>query len=331
MENTVKKHRRTYFKLFGVNYKINETVIGYLFLLPAIILGIIFVIMPIVISLAYSFTDAYLLTLDSTTFIGFQNFATAFNDDALKQAFLNTMEFVIKVVPLQLAVSMILALILNSKIRCNTFFRWAFFTPVMLSLAVTSMLWMNLLNPQDGLINSMLENIGLPRQKFLSDPNQAMNCIVLLSVWQGAGYQMLIFLSGLKNIPTDVYEASSIDGASKFQQLIYITLPMIKSTFSFVLVTMLIGAFRLITQPMIMTQGGPVDKTMTMSYYIYNQGISYREVGYSSAIAFMFTIFMAVVTLSIRKFTDDDGKEKKKRGNSTRKALFFRTNKKKKA
>ena len=163
----------------------------------------------------------------------------------------------------------------------NTFFRWAFFAPVMLSLAVTSMLWINLLNEQDGLINAILTMIGLPKEKFLGDPKMAMDLIVLISAWQGAGYQMLIFLSGLKNIPKEMYEAASIDGANKRQQFFRITLPSIRPTFSFVLITMLIGAFRLITQPMIMTQGGPINKTLNDVLLYYQQGITYRDVGYS--------------------------------------------------
>ena len=176
----------------------------------------------------------------------------------------------------------------------------------MLSLAVTSMLWINLLNEQDGLINALLEAIGLSRQLFLSDPEQAMDLIVIISAWQGAGYQMLIFLSALKNIPKELYEASSIDGANKIQQFWRITLPSIKPTFSFVLITMMIGAFRLITQPMIMTRGGPIDRTLTMSYYIYLQGINFRDVGYSSAIALLYTIFMATIALTLRKVFEKD-------------------------
>ena len=128
--------------------------------------------------------------------------------------------------------------------------------------------------------------------------------IIFISIWQGAGYQMLIFLSGLKNIQPEIYEAASLDGANATQRFFYITIPNILPTFSFVLITMLIGAFRLITQPMIMTQGGPEDGTMTMSYYIYQQGITFRDVGYSSAIAMIYTIFMSVIALTLRKVMD---------------------------
>lgn len=300
------KKIKQHYKLFKHTYSTQDTIVGWAFLLPAVILGLIFIITPMIISLSYSFTDAKLLSLNKMNFVGFDQFKNAFKDRDMWQAFGNTMKFVACVVPLQLFLAFALALILNSKVKFNTFFRWAFFVPVMLSLAVTSMLWMNLLNEQDGLINAILETIGLGRQKFLGNPKQAMNIIIIISAWQGAGYQMLIFLSALKNIPKDVYEAADIDGANKWQKLIYITCPLIKSTFSFILVTMLIGAFRLITQPMIMTNGGPIGSTMTMSFYIYRQGITYRAVGYSSAIALLYTIFMATIALTLNKVTGKD-------------------------
>lgn len=302
----VKAPRKSTYHFFGKKYSKQETIIGWLFLIPAVILGIIFIILPMIVSLSYSFTNAELLSINSAKFVAFQNFEQAFKDPILRKAFGNTMKFVVMVIPLQFIVAFLLALILNTKIKGNTFFRWAFFVPVMLSLAVTSMLWMNLLNEQDGLINSLLNMIGIGRQTFLSDPNKAMVIIVIISAWQGAGYQMLIFLSALKNIPRDVYEASAVDGANKWQQLWYITIPSIAPTMSFVLVTMLIGAFRLMTQPMIMTGGGPMDSTMTMSYYIYKQGIDYGQVGYSSAIAFLYTIFMATIAIILNKVTGKD-------------------------
>ena len=297
------KYKSRYYTLFVKTYKKDNTVVGICFVLPALVLGCIFVIAPIVVSLSYSFTDAYLLRLDEVQFIGFKQFQKVFTDSFLWNAFGNTLVFVVITVPVQLCVAFGLALILNSKIKANTFFRWAFFVPVMLSLAVTSFLWMNLFE-KDGLINALLSKVGIGEQPFLDDPGQAMGIIIFISVWQGAGYQMLIFLSGLKNIQPEIYEAASLDGATATQRLFYITLPNIMPTFSFVLITMLIGAFRLITQPMIMTQGGPEDGTMTMSYYIYQQGITFRDVGYSSAIAMVYTVFMAVIALTLRKVTE---------------------------
>lgn len=290
-----------YFTLFNKTYRLDKVITGICFTLPALLMGILFVIVPMVVSLSYSFTDAGLYSLDSVKFIGFGNFVNAFKDTQMWSAFGNTMEFVALVVPLQLGVALGLALILNTKIKCNTFFRWAFFCPVMLSLGVTSFLWQNLLM-EHGMVNGILEAIGLDPQPFLNSKTQAMFVIVFISMWQGAGYQMLILLAGLKNIPKEQYEAASVDGASKMHMFIHITLPNLLPTLSFTLITMLIGAFRLITQPMIMTGGGPDGATMTMSYYIYQTAFGNNyNVGYSSAIAMLYTVFMATVALLLRK------------------------------
>ncbi len=302
-----KKPKRTHYKLFGQSYSFTDTKVGLAFLAPALILGIIFVVAPMLISLSYAFTETDIYNLSEVKWVGFDNFAKAFAKDPLFwTAFKNSVVFTVCVVPIQLLLAFGLALILNTDLKGNTFFRWAFFVPVMLSLAVTSMLWMNLLS-SDGIINNFLQAMGFKKQGFLDDPKQALFVIVFISAWQGAGYQMLIFLSGLKNVPKEIYEAASLDGANKVQTLFHITIPAIKPTFSFVFITMLIGAFRLITQPMIMTSGGPNNATLTMSYYIYNNGVVYdNSVGYSSAIALIYTVFMAAIALTSRKFLEKD-------------------------
>lgn len=301
------KPKRAYYKIFGRSYSFGDTKVGLAFLAPALVLGIIFVVTPMLISLSYAFTETDIFNLGELKWVGFSNFAKAFAHDPLFwTAFKNSIVFTVCVVPLQLVLAFGLALILNTNLKGNTFFRWAFFVPVMLSLAVTSMLWMNLL-ASDGIINNMLQALGIAKQGFLDDPRQALFVIVFISAWQGAGYQMLIFLSGLKNVPKEIYEAAELDGANKWQILFRITIPAIKPTFSFVFITMLIGAFRLITQPMIMTSGGPENSTLTMSYYIYNQGVVYTDgVGYSSAIALIYTVFMAAIALTSRKFLEKD-------------------------
>lgn len=290
-----------YFTLFKKTYRLDKVITGICFTLPALAMGVLFVIVPMFVSLSYSFTDAGLYSLDKVNFVGFRNFVTAFKDKQMWSAFGNTMEFVVLVVPLQLGLALGLALILNTKIKCNTFFRWAFFCPVMLSLGVTSFLWQNILM-EHGMLNGILEAVGLSPQPFLNDKSQAMPVIVFISVWQGAGYQMLILLAGLKNIPKEQYEAASVDGATKWHTFFHITVPNLLPTLSFTLITMLIGAFRLITQPMIMTGGGPDGATMTMSYYIYKTAFGNNfNVGYSSAIAMLYTVFMAAVALGLRR------------------------------
>ena len=304
-----KKSPNRKFRFFGKEYKLYDTLTGLAFLAPALVLGAIFVIAPIVISLSYAFTDAYMLNLSAAKWNNFANFGKVFTDPKMWNALGNTCLFVVVAVPAQLLIALGLALLLNKDVKGNTFFRWAYFCPVMLSLAVTSFLWMNLLNEQEGLFNGLLMSMGMKQNKNFLGSDYGMASIIVVSVWQGAGYQMLIFLSGLKNIEPALYEAASLDGANKWQQFVHITLPAILPTTSFVLVTMLIGAFRLITQPMIMTPQAAADvngreATMTMSWYIYTQGLSYSDVGYSSAIAFVYTIFLATIALTLRKVMD---------------------------
>lgn len=311
-----KKPKKAYFKLFGTSYKKNDSLVGIGFILPACILGILFIFVPIAISLTYAFTDMDFtdVGIRAPHFIGFENFRIMFAEDKIIwKALGNTFLFVVVAVPVQLAVALGLALILNmKKLRCNTFFRWAFFMPVMLSLAVTSFLWINLVS-RSGLVTVILEKIGFNMDRLLlENPKTAMGVIIFVSVWQGAGYQMLIFLSGLKNIPPELYEAASLDGASPAKMFFSITLPAIKPTFSFVAVTTLIGAFKLITQPMIMTQGGPDNSTYTMSYFIYDRARNGgKGLGYSSAVAFFYTIVMATIALVLRKLTSGDNTEAK--------------------
>ncbi len=289
------------FILFKEKYNVRETLTASMFILPAIILGIIFVLLPIVISLAFAFTDAHMLRLDKIEFIAFENFVTLFTKDKLALTTLsNSLLFTVCVVPLHFSISLGLALLLNKQRFAKTFFRWVFFIPNMLSLTVLSLLWVNLFGEQ-GVINTLIDALGGTKQGFLQDPDQAMACIILISAWAGAGYQMVLFLGALQGVPKVYYEAADIDGCGAVKQFFYITLPQLVPTLGFVLITMLIGAFRLIVQPMVMTGGGPLDKTLTVSFYIYRQGITFREAGYSSAIAMVYTVIISVVSLSLRR------------------------------
>ncbi|MBC1417492.1 carbohydrate ABC transporter permease [Listeria fleischmannii] len=285
---------------------IKETLIGYSFLAPALILLTIFLIIPVCMVFYYAFTDYYLLTPDARQFIGFANFKRLFEDQLFIKSIWNTGKFVIWIIPVQLGAALGMALIINKKRKGNMFFKVAFFAPVVMSLVVISVLWLYLLNPNDGLINTLLSKVGIPVQPFLTSPKQAMYAIVFVSAWQGAGYQMLLFLGGMQNIPRGLYEAAEIDGFSKFQQFRYITLPLLKPTAIFVLLTTLISAFKLIVQPMVMTQGGPMNSTMTMVYYIYQTGFTDRLVGYSSSIALLFTTMIGIITIVQRKLVKED-------------------------
>ena len=283
-----------------------ESLAAYGFLAPALLLLGLFLVIPALLAIYYAFTDYYLLTPDKRQFVGLANFIEIFKDTIFLQSLKNIVVFVLCVIPVQVGAALGLALLINKQRRGNIFFKVAFFAPVVLSLVVISVLWLYLLNPSEGLINSLLVNIGFDAQPFLSSPKQAMYTIVFVSAWQGAGYQMLIFLAGLQNIPGTVYEAAKIDGVSKWQNFIYITMPLLKPTSILIMITTLIGAFKLIIQPMVMTQGGPMNSTITPVYYIYQTGFSDRLIGYSSAMTVLFGIVIAIVTLIQSKVTKEE-------------------------
>ncbi|MEQ7217008.1 sugar ABC transporter permease [Vagococcus fluvialis] len=285
---------------------LKDNILGYSFLSPALILLTIFLLVPVGMVFYYAFTDYYLLTPDARQFVGLENFKRLMSDPIFKKSILNTVKFVVWIIPVQLGAALGMALLINKQRKGNMFFKVAFFAPVVMSLVVISILWLYLLNPNEGLINALLNKVGISSMPFLTSPKQAMYTIVFVSAWQGAGYQMLLLLGGMQNIPQDVYEAAEIDGFSKFQQFWYITLPLLKPTAIFVLLTTLISAFKLIVQPMVMTQGGPMNSTMTMVYYIYQTGFTDRLVGYSSSIALIFTTLIGLITIGQRKLVKED-------------------------
>ena len=193
-----------------------------------------------------------------------------------------------------------LALFVNRPGFGSKIFKVCFFAPVVISLSVTAFLWQQILAPgEGGLLNSMLSVFGVPPHDWLRDPNTAMPCIIVLSAWQGCGYQMLIFLSGLSNIRKDLYEASSLDGANWWNKFWLVTWPGLRSTFVYILITVFIGACRIMTQPMLMT--GYQEHTVTLSYYMYQVGYKDYWVGTSTAVALLMTIFIGGITLIQRR------------------------------
>lgn len=286
--------------------RLQNNLIGYAFLSPALLLLTVFLLIPVVMVFYYAFTDYYMLTPDARQWVGLANFMKLVQDPTFIKSIFNTAKFVIWIIPVQLGLALGMALIVNKPRKGNMFYKVAFFAPVVMSLAVISILWLYLLNPNNGLLNALLNKIGIASQPFLTSPKQAMYAIIMVSAWQGAGYQMLLFLGGLQNIPRDVYEAAELDGFTKFQQFRYITMPLLKPTALFILLTTLISAFKLIVQPMVMTQGGPMNSTMTMVYYIYQKGFTDRMVGYSSSIALVFTTFIGLITLIQRRVLKED-------------------------
>ena len=283
----------------------DERVAAYIFVAPAVILLIAFLVVPMIYTVYFSGFKYQIMRPDAMKFIGFENYQKLFSDKNFWLALKNTVYFTVIVVPCQCALALALALLVSKKFRGVAVFRTMYFAPQLTSMVVISVLWSVLYNanPNTGLINSILVSLGMSPIKFLSDANTAMNSIIFMSAWQGAGYQMMIFLAGLQGIPRDQYEAASVDGATKFKQFLYITLPGLKGTIKYVIMITMIQAMKLFTQPYIMTQGGPKNSTKTLVYYIYTQGFQKGNFGYACSIAAVFFVIVVCMSMAMKKVT----------------------------
>lgn len=280
-----------------------ENLTGLAFIIPAVLLLTVFLLIPFLLTIGNSFTNYNILKPGATQFVGLKNFVKLTKDTVFLKSIVNTFVFVLLVVPLQVCLALGLALLIDRKIKGISVYRLAFFAPTVLSLVVVSILWSYIYNPNNGLLNSLLGSLGIGPFKFLNDPKTAMLCIVVLSAWQGCGFQMMIFLSGLQDIPQYLYEAAEVDGATKLQQFWNITLPGLHNIAVFVSLNIVVSAFQLIIQPMMMTAGGPQNATMTIVYEIYQTGFKYNQMGYGSAMALVFTVMVLLITLIQNRLT----------------------------
>ena len=288
--------------------KKKESSLGMACFGPALIVLPLFLFLPMALTFIFSFTDYFALNPDMTSFVGLKNYANIFKDELFLKAFFNTVKFVLIIVPFQCIGALLLALGINKVTHCKKYFKVAFFIPVVMSLAVVSTLWMDIYSPE-GILNTMLSQIGIQAQPFIYSAKQALPSIAVMSVWQGVGYQMIIFLGGLQNINPALYEAAELDHASAWQKFKDITLPELKPLCVFVFITVTIGAFRMLVQPMVMTGGGPDHSTYTLVYDIYETGTMNWEMGLASTMAIVFTVFVVILTIIQNVLTK--GKEKK--------------------
>ena len=305
VENTVgKRNSITVGKRNSITVEKRNSIIGMSFFGPALVLMAIFLFIPMILTFVFSFTDYFALNPSLTSFVGLENCISLFKDKLFIQAFKNTILFVIIIVPLQTGLAFGLALFIDRISYCKSYFKLAFLIPVVMSLAVVSTLWMQIYSTE-GILNNILGWIGIDPQPFIYSAKQALPSIAFMSIWQGAGYQMLIFLGGLQAISPSLYEAAEIDNASEWAKFRYITLPALKPIMIFVLITITIGAFKMAVQPMVMTGGGPSYSTYTLVYNIYQTGTVNWEIGIASAMSMIFAAFVIVLTIIQNKITGD--------------------------
>lgn len=264
--------------------------IAFLFVLPALINFLIFRYLPIFAALQASLWQ-YSLLGGYRDFNGLQHYVNMVNDSLFWKSMGVTLLFVLFKVPIQIVLSLILAVFLQKENWAASFVRSAIFTPVVVSVIVISIVWSMMYHSQLGLINSILSIFGIPRQAFLSDPNRALPAITMMMIWKEVGFSMIILMAGLKGIPTEYREAAIVDGARPWQIFWHITLPLLKRVLMFVIVTQTVFSFQVFVPVYAMTRGGPLDSTKVIVYYIYQNGFLFQDMGYASA--------MSIVTLAL--------------------------------
>ena len=264
---------------------------AWLFLGPALLLISAFFFLPVLAALLLSFTDFDIYALGDLgrlRFIGFDNYQRLLHSPLFWTALGNTAYFVVVGGPLSVAVSLGAALLVNARLtRYPGLFRSAFFLPVVTTLVAVAVVWRYLYHPRYGLLNYALGLLGIPPIDWLGDPDWAMPAIILMAVWKNFGFNMIIFIAGLQNIPTPLYEAARLDGAGVWAQFRHITLPLLGPTFLFVALMTMIGYCQVFAEPYVMTQGGPVNRTLSIVLLMYEEGFRWWNMGYASAAAFL--------------------------------------------
>jgi multiple sugar transport system permease protein len=282
--------------------KWRENISAYLFCAPAYAVFTIFIFVPLIWAFFLSFTDFSIVTYLNPVFVGFGNYVRAFTDQYFLRSLWNTALFSVMYVPIVLFMGFLFAILLERNFRGNNFFRMALFIPSVISMVVASIVWMLILSSSpSGLANRFLGTFGVNAKGWLSDPKLALPSVAFVMVWKDFGYNMLIYIAGLQNIPDELYEAAEIDGATNFKRIFYITIPLLKPTTFFLTVTSIIDSFQIFTPIYIMTQGGPGYSTTTIVNYIYTKGFEEFEMGYATAISFILFVILLILTLIQKK------------------------------
>ena len=270
------------------------------FLAPAITVLAIFFFIPVIAGFALSVTDFDLYAIGdigNLRFIALRNYASVLRSEVFWKAFVNTLYFSLIGGPLTVAASLAAALLVNAKAaRFKPLFRTIYFAPVVTTLVAVAVVFRFLYNPRFGMINRVLDGIGLGPIDWLGDPRWAMPAIILVAVWKNFGYNMIIFIAGLQNIPEELYEAARIDGAGEWKQFRHVTLPMLGPTFLFVGIVTAIGYLQLFAEPYVMTRGGPLNSTLSAVMLMYQEGFRWWRMGYAAAIAFLLFLVIAAAT-----------------------------------
>lgn len=283
-------------------HKRREALWAYLFLGPAFFFLVVLILFPILFAFWISLHDWSLIPRDFP-FIGLQNYAKSLTDQLTIKSLSNTLIYTIGAVPISMILSLALALVMNiDRLPFRTFFRTAYFIPVITSWAAVSFVWIWMFEPRWGLVNTFLAFFGITGIKWLASPVWALPAVVIVSIWKGLGYNMVIFLAGLQGIPREVREAATIDGANRWQSFWAVTFPLLNPTIVFVTVTAVIGSLQVFTPAVIMTTrqgeaGGPINSTRVMVYHIYSMAFRNSQLGFGAALAFVLFVLILIVAI----------------------------------
>jgi len=281
--------------------------VAWTFVTPAMFVIVVFFGLPVLAALLVSFTDFDLYALadiKNLRFVGFDNYVDVLHTPLFWKSLRNTAYFVVVGVPLSIAVSLGAALLLHSPLaKFKGFFRTALFAPVVTTVVAVAVIFRYLFHTRYGLINYALGHFGIAPIDWLGDPHWSMPAIILFAVWKNFGYNMIILLAGLQGIPNDLYEAARIDGASRWAQFRHITLPSLRAILVLVGIITIAGYFQLFAEPYVMTRGDPLQSTVSVLYYMYEEGFKWWSLGRACAIAFILFLLILIVTRGLLRVT----------------------------
>ncbi|CAN5746418.1 sugar ABC transporter permease [soil metagenome] len=280
-----------------------ETLVGWSFALPFLLLFAVFMAGPILVSFITSFTDMRITDIRSpfdVSFVGFDNYIDVFGDPAFRKAATNNVFYVVFAVPLTIGLGLLVALGLNQgAVKLRNVLRLGYFLPYVTSIVAIAVVWRLILGTDAGLLNGLLGGLGIDGPGWLTDSRYSLWSIILMTTWRGLGLQMIIFLAGLQAIPVELYEAAAVDGAGRRHRFRYVTLPMLRPTLLFSAVIASIGLLQFFEEPFVMTQGGPLDSTVSVAYFAYEQ-FSFGNYSYTAAISYV--LFLTIAGLTLLQF-----------------------------
>jgi ABC-type sugar transport systems, permease components len=284
---------------------------AYAFILPAFLILGLFLVYPVIWSVVASFKDIKPMALQQAglfeipgKIVGFDYYADALQNPLFLKALVNTLYFGIIFVPITMLGSVLLALLVNQKLAGVNFVRTVFFIPYIISVVSASLIFVFLFNGDRGLVNALLSNIGIEGPNWLASSVWAMPVIAIMTCWRNIGYFMLIYLSGLQSIPTDLYEVADVEGASKFEKFRYVTWPLLGRVSLVVMILLLISSLNVFQEVYIMTGGGPADSTTTVPFLIFNRAFKYYEIGPAAAMSYILFVIVIIITIIQKKLVD---------------------------